>query len=152
MNRHVAKTKIERENFLRSVMDSKDEPTRQENRSGTLDSSDQDNGDLSKIKRRFFRSRFFLHIKDYWPNYLMGTVGVLALFFFVTMNVRLAEINKDISFIYMKVDDNTRKIEKVSDDVSSLREQILLYRGDLKSLDDRFAMFIELFKKESTSE
>ena len=86
-------------------------------------------------------------IKEQWPSYIMGLVGLLALFFFVTMNVRMAETSKDISYLYMKIDENTQKVEKVSDEVQTLREQVLLYRGDLKSLDDRFAMFIELFRR-----
>jgi len=147
------RSKSERDNYLRNVKDRKDEPTRKENGNGTLDdiyASGDDN--QSSVSRKFLRSRFFLHIKEYWPSYLMGTVGVLALFFFVSMNVRLAETSKDISYLYRELADNTQKIEKVSDDVTTLREQILLYRGDLKSLDDRFAMFIELFRKQSNDE
>jgi len=76
-------------------------------------------------------------------------VGILFLFFFVTMNVKIAVTSNEISHLKTQLDENTRKIEKVSDDVTTLREQILLYRGDLKSLDDRFAMFIELFRRDT---
>jgi len=32
-----------------------------------------------------------MFMKEYWPQYLMGLVGILALFLFVTMNVRMAD-------------------------------------------------------------
>jgi len=144
------KSKSEQDHYLRAVIDRRDEPTKKENGLGTLDDIDTDNDDSPSIRRRkFFRSRFYLHIRDNWINYLMGTIGVLALFFFVNMNVKFAETSKDIFYLDKKLDENTRKIEKVSDDVTTLREQLIIYGGDLKSLDNRFAMFIELFKKDT---
>jgi len=147
-SKHTVKNKAERENFKRNIIDTAEESTKEETKYGTIDGNEQDNDDNSRKKsRKFFKNRLYIYIKEYWPQYLLGTVGLLALFFFVTMNVRVAEINKDVSYLYIKTEENTRKIEKLSDDVISLREQMLIINGNVKSLDDRFMMFIELFKK-----
>jgi peptidoglycan hydrolase CwlO-like protein len=71
----------------------------------------------------------------------------LALFFFVTFNVKIAEINKDITYINGKLDENTRQIESISDDIVLLGNNILTFEGELKSLNDRFILFIELFRQ-----
>jgi chromosome segregation ATPase len=94
------------------------------------------------------------NLKETWPTYLISIIGSLTLFFFVIVNVRMAEINKDISFLNTRLDENTRKIEKISDELAalrenfaSLRENMALFQSDLKSLDSRFALFIELFRQ-----
>jgi hypothetical protein len=80
------------------------------------------------------------NLKETWPTYLISIIGSLTLFFFVIVNVRIAEINKDISFLNTRLDENTRKIEKISDELAA-------FQSDLKSLDSRFALFIELFRQ-----
>jgi len=80
---------------------------------------------------------------------IIAIIGVLALFFFVTMNVKIAEINKDVSYQNNTTNENTRKIDKLSDDIITIREQILILDGKFGSLNDRFAMFIEIFRNNS---
>jgi hypothetical protein len=75
---------------------------------------------------------------------LISIIGIAAFSFFVTFNIKIAEINKDISFLYTGLDDTAQKIEKISDELSS-------FRSDLKSLDSKFALFIELFKQGGNS-
>jgi peptidoglycan hydrolase CwlO-like protein len=87
---------------------------------------------------------------------VIGIAGVLALFFFVTFNVRLAEMNKDIAFQNKNLEESAKNIEKISDDVQSLQGKVLddlsLFRGELKSLNDRFALFIDLFRQKENKE
>jgi hypothetical protein len=146
-NNHFIKSKNEQEHFIRDIMDKKEEPTKPEKGYGTLDKDELDNiNEISPMSRKFIKTRLYIHFKEYWYRYLFGLVGGLAIFYFLTLNVKLAEINKDISYQYLNTNENTRKIEKVSDDIILLREQMLILSGDFKSLNDRFAMFIELFK------
>jgi site-specific DNA-adenine methylase len=132
-------------------MKEKEEPTIQTHKGGTLDNFKESDTDTGKSGRKYLINRFIIHIKETWPTYLTSIIGMAAFFFFVTFNVKIAEINKDISYLYIRLDDNTRKIEKIADELSSFRENvskdIASFQSDLKSLDSKFDLFIELFRQ-----
>ena len=137
----------ERKDFTSAVVKEKDEPLLPVSEDSTIIQNKKDvDTDDKMSSRKFLSRRLRLFVKEYWGQALMGLVGVLALFYFLTMNVSLAEINRDISFLNIKLDNNSRKIERVSDDVISVREQALIIDGRLNSLNDRFALFIDLFR------
>jgi hypothetical protein len=141
-----SKHRVEQNNTIQGILRKKEEPTIQTPGDGTLDSFEEPytGYDTGSGGRKHPKNRFIIHIIETWPTYLISIVGVLALFFFVTYNIKIAEITKDISFLYIRLDDNTRKIEKISDELSS-------FRSDLKSLDSKFTLFIELFKQGGNS-
>jgi hypothetical protein len=148
---HAAKTKYERDEYINFVQRSGEDHTIPHVEDGTLRDDNNEYSEMSPKnigpKRKNIQNRFLIHIKEYWPNYLMGGIGTAALFFFVTFNIKIAEINKDVSYIYEKLNENTRRIEKVSDDVFSLKDDLSTFGAELKSLNDRFHMFIELFSE-----
>jgi hypothetical protein len=153
---HVAKTKRERDEYVKFVRGSGEDHTVPYAGIGTLRDDDEysapEVSGNSRTKRKNRTNRFIIHLKECWPNYAMGGIGALALFFFVTFNVKIAEINKDISYIYGKLDENTRRIEKVSDDIVLVGNNILTLDGGLKSLNDRFTLLIELFRQQGGRE
>jgi hypothetical protein len=140
---HTPKSREERNDFIQIIREMNAEPTLPGGQEeGTLggDRKPDTRYDTDRSTRKNGRNRFILHIKESWPNYLIGALSVIGVYFFITSNVRLAEINKDISYQSEKLADNTQKIEKVAEDVSS-------FHADLKSLNDRFSLFIELFRQ-----
>jgi hypothetical protein len=151
INSHIGKTKFERDEYIKSVLGKREEHTISYQNNGTLNDDDEyEYPELEKERkeeRKNKANRFILFFKEYWPNCVISVVGAFAFFFFVTFNVKIAEMNKDVSFLYNKLDENTRKIEKVSEDVSLLRSDVYSLKSDLKSLNDRFGLFIELFRQ-----
>jgi hypothetical protein len=143
---HITKTRIERENFIRSVVDRKDESTRQEKGVGTLDNDEPDNDDVPFTNpRNFPPNRIYRHIRKNWLGYVIGGIFTMLLIFIGTSHAQIEGTRTDIKYINEKVDGNTRKIEKVSDDLNSVQSGI-------KSLNDRFAMFIELFRNTNNTD
>jgi hypothetical protein len=140
-NSHEVKTKIEREGYIKAVRSSIDERILPDMGDGTLRDDDEyfpDEKGYIGPKRKNKINRIIFHMKEHWPGYLLSVVGVLALFFFVTFNVKIAEIDKDIFYTRERIGENTEKIEKVSDELSSIK-------SDIQSLNDRFMLFINLF-------
>jgi hypothetical protein len=138
---HRTKTKLERDRYISAVRTSIDETTLPDISDGTLRDDDEylpEEKGYAGPKQKNKTNRIIFHMKEHWPGYLISTVGVLALFFFVTLNVKIAEIDRDIFYIRERISENTEKIEKVSDELSSIK-------ADIKSLNDRFVLFIDLF-------
>jgi hypothetical protein len=149
---HLAKNKHERDEYIKFVRSSGEDHTVPYVGNGTLRDDDEypdlEYSENGGPKRKNKANRFIIHIKEYWPNYLIGCIGPLALFFFVTFNIKIAEINKDITYINGKLNENTQQIERVSDDIVLLGNNILTLDGKIKSLNDRFTLFIELFRQQ----
>lgn len=144
---HTAKSRNEQYRYASNVFMREEYPTMPEESQGTLGEI----GDEEKLvynileNRSSKKNRFILHVKNNISNYCVGVVSslilLLALFFFKDFDIKLVSINKDISFQNEKIEQTTKNIEKLSDNVT-------LFQADLKSLNDRFAMFIELFRKQ----
>jgi hypothetical protein len=149
MYHHASKSRIERINVIQNILNKEEMPTIQTVGNGTLDNFEEQHmeANTGNRGRKDPKNRFIIHIKETWPTYLISIIGLSAFFFFVTFNIKIAEINKDISFLNTRLDDNTRKIEKISDEMDSLKENMVLFQSGLKSLDNRFALFIELFRQ-----
>jgi hypothetical protein len=143
----MQRTKQEQFIYTNYIANKKDEPTKIKKADGTLEAADPDNeGNNPIITRKYFLGRLIYYIKTNWQQCVFAIICAMAVFFFFTMNVRLAvtgndisHLNKDISRLDSKIDENSKKTEKIADEVN-------LIRADLKSLNDRFAMFIELFR------
>jgi len=146
-NNYTAKNKIEQQRYVSSVFMRKEYPTMPEETQGTLgEISDEEKiGNDTLGGRSNKKNRLILHLKNnistYCVSFISSLILLLALFFFKDFDIKLVSINKDISFQNEKIEQSTKNIEKLSDNVSS-------FQADLKSLNDRFAMFIELFKKQ----
>jgi hypothetical protein len=48
-------------------------------------------------------------VKSVIAAYLISIIGLSAFFIFVTFNVKIAEINKDISFFDARLDENKKR-------------------------------------------
>jgi cell division protein FtsB len=144
---HVAKTKKEQNRYASIVLMRKEYPTMPEEAKGTLGDMSYDEKAYSDTlgNRSSKKNRLFLHLKNNISSYIVGLVSplilVLALFFFKDFDIRLTNINNDITNQNDKIEQSAKNIEKLSDDVNS-------FKADLKSLNDRFGMFIDLFKKQ----
>jgi hypothetical protein len=152
---HASKSRTERNTIIKDILDKKEEPTIQTTGNGTLDDFEEQAAeyDLKKQRRKYSKNRLIIHIRETWPNYVISVIGILGFFFFITLNIKMAEINKDISFLNYRLDDNTRKMEIIYNEISSLKEKVSenmqSFQSELKLLDGRFAMFIELFNSGS---
>jgi hypothetical protein len=141
---HVSKSPIERNNYTRAVRNTGVNPTIISGSStvSTLSDVKELNEDIGvesySPTRENRKNRFILYIKENWPNYIVSIIGIIVFFFFVTANIKLAEINKDISYQSKLLDTNAAKIEDVSGKVASLY-------GEVKSLNDRFMLITDLF-------
>jgi hypothetical protein len=144
---HNVKTRVEREKYARAVRASVEEDTLPYAGEGTLRDDDKYLSDKDKSyygpKQKNKTNRIIFHAKEHWHDYLISFIGVMALYFFVTFNVRTAEMSKDIFYIREQINDSTKKIERVSDEVWNIK-------SDIQSLTDRFMLLLNLSRQSDT--
>jgi len=154
--RPVNKLKKEQEAFFKTVLNNKEFSTIPNKSDGTLDDNNEElekeDAFVPMPKDKSYFNRFRLHVKDHWPAYAVSFIGFLILTFLFNFNGKLSVIDTAIEYQKDNVSSSANKIENISNDVSLLRERVLndfsLFRGEIKSLSDRFDMFLEFYRRE----
>jgi hypothetical protein len=69
-----------------------------------------------------------------------------------SLNGKLSAIDTAMGYQKDNISNSANKIESISNDVSLLRERVLndfsLFHGEIKSLSDRFDMFLEFYRRD----
>jgi len=149
---HVNRSRDEQNQYTRAIMVSDAQPTvpNSQNSQSTLDASTPDATDdrfeYAPKTRKNKRNRLFLHLRDNWLKYVLGVIGSavvsMLVFVFYTVNIKITEINKDISYQAKTLDENAESVKQISAEVSSLRATV-------QSLNDRFDLFIKILKNDN---
>jgi hypothetical protein len=143
---HVGRSREDQKQYISAALASNAEPTVPDvtgTESTLNDSETFDNKpEYNPLSRRNKGNRFVLHIKESWPSYVIVAAIGLFSFLFLNVNVKIAEINKDIARQAEKIDENGGIVQQLSNDFSR-------FSAELKSLNDRFDLFIRLMQKDS---
>jgi len=145
---HQTKTKAEREAFARSIRKAENIPTIPTQNIGgesTLIGSDEPEININKKPRKTNANRIVLHIKRNWVSYLISIAVFVGMYFLITSRVELARVNSDLSYQSTEIHKTSEKVEKIYDDISS-------FKGEVKSLNDRFQLIIDLFSQPKKGE
>jgi hypothetical protein len=150
---HTTKSRIERENYARAVHRTGEDPTivGGDALSGTLSDVNKIGAEMpvaaSVPARKSIKNRLALHLIDHWPNYLLALLMTIAGFCVVTANVKLAEINKDLSYQSRAIETNAARIGSVDKRLETISEKVSSLQSVIQSLDDRFTLIIEVFRQ-----
>jgi hypothetical protein len=138
---HRAKTKAERDAYINNLKNSQIDPTTSIDDIGGESTLEDSNGDKAnkrpKKTRKSLSNRIKLHFKEHMVGYAVSLLIFIGVYFLITSKVELAQVNKDLSYQSTEITKTSEKVDKISDDVS-------FFKSEIKSLNDRFQLFIDL--------
>jgi hypothetical protein len=145
---HVPKSKAEQEEFVWAIREVKESPTIPVLGVGksTLESIGDDT-DASSYKkpRKSPANRILLRLKENWVSFLVPVVIAIAGYFLVTAKVEVAKLNKDFEYQYKDIGHQAENLNKAVEKIEELSRDITTIHSEVKSLNDRFQMFIDIF-------